>query len=149
MATTTASRLDAGLAQQPHRARLGRAAVEQDRGAVGVLDQRGVALPDVEKADGEAVRPRGRAQGQSGRPGGERGDDAGQRRPPPGRHAPQRAAELGEPSSVRPGSRAARGQQDGGRQQRRSVAASASGVRSGGAMPPPGSSANARASHVR
>ena len=32
-------------------ARLGRTAVEQDGGAVAVLDERGVALPDVEEAD--------------------------------------------------------------------------------------------------
>ena len=48
--------LDARLAQEASHPCLGRTTVEQDRRAVGVLDQRGVALPDVEEADRQAVR---------------------------------------------------------------------------------------------
>ncbi len=48
-------------------ARLGRAAVEQDRRAVGVLDQGGVALADVEEADREPLgRPRAARAGAAG-----------------------------------------------------------------------------------
>ena len=42
---------DPGAAQQPCHAALGRSAVEQHGAAVGVLDERGVALADVEEAD--------------------------------------------------------------------------------------------------
>jgi hypothetical protein len=42
--------------------RLGRAAIEQHGRARTVLDQRGIALADVEKADGEGVGRRGRGE---------------------------------------------------------------------------------------
>ena len=49
-------------AQPAHDPGLRRAAVEEDRSAVGVLDQRRVALADVEERDGQAPRRRRRSQ---------------------------------------------------------------------------------------
>ena len=66
VATTSASRSTPALRSRRATPRLGRPAVEEHGGAVGVLDQRGVALADVEEADGEAV---GRAgAGERARP---------------------------------------------------------------------------------
>jgi hypothetical protein len=46
---------DPGAAQQAIGAGLGRAGVEEDGGAVAVLDERRVSLADVEERDGEVV----------------------------------------------------------------------------------------------
>ena len=92
---------DARPPKQPPDASLGRAAVEEDGRAVGMLDQGGVPLPDVEKANGELT-------GRSGRPEPRRGGEPdreqrnressradGARRPPPG------GGTLGKSRSVR------------------------------------------------
>ena len=79
---------DAEPPQQRRDVRLRRAAVEEDGGAVGVLDQRGVALADVEEADREAVRPgRRRQRGRGHEQGGSHGH-ADEREPARGREAP-------------------------------------------------------------
>ena len=48
--------------QQPRDAALRRAAVEEHGGAVRMLDERGVALADVEEPHGQVARRRGRAE---------------------------------------------------------------------------------------
>jgi hypothetical protein len=94
--------------QQPVRARLGRTAVEQHRGAAAVLDQRGVALADVEEADGEVLGRRrrpGRVQPPQGEDRGEkRGGERALRR----RRAPPRGGGF-LASSCERGPRAPRG----------------------------------------
>ena len=86
----------AGPAQQPGHAGLGRSAVEEDGRAVGVLDQRGVSLADVEKANGELVRRAGRAERRAGAYRRERDEGAGEGEPPPARKvAPARGGREG------------------------------------------------------
>ena len=106
MATTSESRVTPGSAQAADHAALRRAAVEQDRRAVGRLDQRRVALADVEEGDrgrvGRRVAPQARrAQQQPHR-----------REEADGRAASRRAASL--PTSLDGGvSRPERGPRHG------------------------------------
>ena len=84
----------AGPPQQTRHARLRRPAVEEHRRAVGVLDQRRVALADVEEADGETVRRAGPLERRRGAAGHEQ---AQRQR---GRGAPR--ARTGAASARRP-----------------------------------------------
>ena len=81
---------DARAAKQPGDAALRWSSVEEDRGAVGMLHERGVALPDVEEADRELARCRRRAETGRGREpeqtdyGDDDADPNPPRSPPPG-----------------------------------------------------------------
>ena len=89
-------------------ARLGRAAVEQRGGAVAVLDERGVALADVEEPHGQVAGRRRRAEP---RRGDEREDGEHQhedRHPERARGAPPGRGPLREAGTPRPPSDASR-----------------------------------------
>ena len=87
------------VAQQAGDPRLRRAAVEEDRGPRAILDQRRVALADVEEGDRECVRRIGRRRGVAPCARQEHDGEHNQRRAPAHRRSPPRRRGL-EPSRL-------------------------------------------------
>ena len=93
--------VDPRLPEQPRHARVGAAPVEEHGTAVGVLDERRVALPHVEERDGEVVR-RSRAGDRPRREHDRRQRDQGTRRERPPRGDPSACSGLIHPRPASP-----------------------------------------------